>query len=95
MNTLAIELDEDETRNFDGAGFEYRKIAGSNFDGNLMSTVLVSLTSAATIKALMPLLLEIVKKRRSGSIKINGMEIKNVSESVILEALKAGAPRKQ
>jgi hypothetical protein len=90
MTTLAIDITEEEARHFHDAGFEFTTITGSNFDGDLLSTVLISLTSAATIRALMPVLVEIVRKRRSGTIKVNGMEIKNVSERVILEALKTG-----
>jgi hypothetical protein len=95
MTTLAVEVTEDETRHFHDAGFASTKIAGRNFDGDLMNTILISLTSTATIKALVPLLVEIVRTRRSGAIRVNGMEIRNVSEKVILEALKTGAPEDQ
>jgi hypothetical protein len=92
MNSLAIDVTEEEAQRFHDVGVEFTKITGSNFDGDLFSTVMISLTSAATIKAVIPVLLEIVKTRRSGTIKVNGMEIKNVSERVILEAVKTSAP---
>ena len=95
MITLAVEATKDEARHFQDAGFPVTEISGSNFDGNLMDTILISLTSAATVKQLVPLLIELVKARRSGAIKVNGMEISNVSENVILEALKRGAPGPQ
>jgi hypothetical protein len=94
MTALAIEVTEEEARHFHDAGIECTEVKGSNFDGDLISTILISLTSAATIKAVMPVLLEIVKSRKSSTIKVNGMEIKNVSEQVVLEALKRRTPSK-
>jgi len=95
MTALAVEVTEDELRHFREAGFKWTKVTGSNFDGDLINTVIISLLSTATIKAVMPVLLEIVKGRRSGAVKVNGIEIKNVSERAILEALKIGAAQKK
>jgi hypothetical protein len=87
MSRVAIELSDDELEQLSSAGIEHTSISSSNFDGELLNTVLISLTSAASIKAMIPLFLEIAKGRRSGSIKINGIEIKNVSEATILKVI--------
>jgi hypothetical protein len=93
MSSLAVELSDEELERLSSAGIEFTSISSSNFDGNLLTTVLISLTSAASIKAMMPLFLEIAKGRRSGAIKVNGLEIKNVSEATILKALEKNTTR--
>ena len=95
MTRMAVELSDEEVARLNSVGIEHTLVSGSNFDGGLLSTVLISLTSATTIKAIMPLLLEIVKGRRSGAIKINGMELKNVSEAAILKAIETTSTRAQ
>jgi hypothetical protein len=95
MSHVAIELSDEELERLNSAEIEFTSISSSNFDGQLLSTVLISLTSAASIKAIMPLLLEIVKRRRSGTIKVNGLEIKNVSEATILKALEKSTTREK
>ena len=95
MSRVAIELSDEELKRLSSANIEFTSISSSNFDGQLLSTVLISLTSAASIKAMMPLLLEIAKGRRSGTIKVNGLEIKNVSEATILKALEKSTTREK
>lgn len=87
MNKLAVEVTESETERFNPDTLSFKVVKGSNFDGAVVNTILISLTSATTIKAVIDVLRDVVKQRKSGKIKINGIEISNVSEEVILKAL--------
>jgi hypothetical protein len=95
MSSVAVELSNEELERLSSANIEFTSISSSNFDGQLLNTILISLTSAASIKAMMPLFLEIAKRRKSGTIKINGLEIKNVSEATILKALEKSTTREK
>jgi hypothetical protein len=94
MAAVAVEVSDDEMQHFHNVAFEYKSMKLSNFDGEIINTVIVSLTSSATIAAVMAVILEIVKQRRSSSIKINGIEINNVSQKTVLEALKVAGTQK-
>jgi hypothetical protein len=85
MASLAIEVEEEEVACFDRAKIECKTIRGNNYDGDLVTTIIVSLTSAQTVKAICDVIKEIIKQRRSGKIKLNGLEVSNVSEDVLLK----------
>jgi hypothetical protein len=86
MDGLAIELTDDEVLGLEaGDDLQFDHVKSNNFDAGTMSIILVTLTSPATIKILADLLRDILKQRRGGKIKINGMEVSDVSEATLLK----------
>jgi hypothetical protein len=85
MADLAIELTDVEVATLPVGAFTYETAKGRNFDGETVNTVLVTLTSTATVKVMCDFILRILKERRSGKIKINGAELSGVTEKTLLE----------
>src|ERR1039457_568034 len=79
VSNLAIDLTEKESAPLRCAGFQFESMKIDNFDGNTLNTILLSVTSTATITALCNFLKDVLLQRRSGKLKINGLEISDVS----------------
>jgi hypothetical protein len=87
VGDLAVELSDGEVRTLGAQGLDFRFAKGRNFDGVDVNIVLLALSSAAVVKAVCGVLIEIVKRRPSGKIKINGVELSNVSEATIRDLI--------
>jgi hypothetical protein len=74
---LAVEVFDSELPAFQASGLSYELVRGQNFDGIDVNTILISLTSAASIRAVCQMIVEILEQRKSGKIKVNGMELTN------------------
>ena len=85
VSNLAIDLTEKESAPLRCAGFQFESMKIDNFDGNTLNTILLSVTSTATITALCNFLKDVLLQRRSGKLKINGLEISDVSEATLLK----------
>ena len=85
VSNLAIDLTEKESAPLRAAGLQFESMKVDNFDGNTLNTILLSVTSTATITALCNFLKDILLQRRSGKLKINGLEISDVSEATLLK----------
>jgi hypothetical protein len=85
MGDLTIELTDAEAAALHDKGLRFESVKGRSFDGDTINTILVSVTSTATIKVLCDFLEHVLKQRRAGKLKINGLEMTNVSESTLLK----------
>jgi hypothetical protein len=93
MTNLAVEIFDDELPSLEGKDFVITTAKGRNFDGIDVNTVLMSITSAATLKTVCSLIASIVKARRSGKIKLNGVELSGVTEETIQRLLQHHEPK--
>jgi hypothetical protein len=85
MSNLTVELSDAEASELTNKGLHFESVRGKNFDGDTINTILLSITSTATIKVFCDFVVHILKQRRSGKIKINGVEMSNVSEAALLK----------
>ena len=92
VSNLAIDLTEKESAALRCAGLQFESMKIHSFDGNTLDTVLLSVTSTATITALCNFLKDVLLQRRSGKLKINGMEISDVSEATLLKLAGMNSP---
>jgi hypothetical protein len=92
MGDLIIDLTEEESAPLRSAGLQFESLKIDNFDGDTLNTILLSVTSTATITALCNFLKDVLRQRRSAKIKINGLEVSDVSEATLLKLAGMNSP---
>ena len=95
MTDLLIELDDVESEKFTTSAIPHEVLKSRNLDGEMINTIIISLVSPVTIKILCNFLLALLKQRRSGKVKINGIEFSNVTEATINNLVAKNEHRKR
>lgn len=88
MGNLIIELSHEEVEIFKGYGNTCEEVYSQDLDGQSLVNIIVTIASLPISKLIIDALLTISKKRQTSSIKINGIEIQNVSQELVEKLLK-------
>ena len=87
MKHLIVEVPQEEVGLFDDAHIEHEAVETQNLDGSQTLSVIITIASLPVTSLLVDVLMTIAKKRQKSSIKINGIEMSNVSQELIEKVL--------